>query len=354
MLEVRARIQRGGFALEMDFVSRGKAVALFGRSGAGKSTVADLVAGLIRPSSGLVAVGETVLLDTERGIHVPAWERRIGYVFQDSRLFPHLGVTANLLYGARFRRAASTPFPEVVDLLGLAPLLERPVGGLSGGEARRVAIGRALLSDPRLLILDEPLSGLDGALREDILPYLDRLAASGLPLLFVTHDVEDVARLADEVVLVVDGKVFGAGAPSDALARPEAAAAAGINAPISILEGVALAGEGGGPPTSIDLGGTHFQTPPLHMPAGGRVRVVIDGRDVAIALTDPEHVSFQNRLPVSIATIERRSDGVLLDLEGPGLRLKALISAIACRDLGLTVGRSVVALIKAAAAARHL
>ncbi len=353
MLEVSAHVLRDAFSLEVAFASDARITCLFGRSGAGKTTVAELVAGLICPVRGRVALDGEILSDAESARSVPVWKRRIGFVFQDARLFPHMTVRDNLLYGPRRSGDRLPALDPTVALLGLESLLERRPAALSGGEARRVAIGRALLTRPRLLILDEPLVGLDGARRGDILPYLDRLAREGPPILYVSHSVEEVARLADRVVLVDDGQAQGAEAPDAAFDRPEAEAAAGLSAPLSILNGRVTAHDAAGNATRIDLAGTPFLSPLLDAAPGERVRVVVDARDVALALTDPVGASFQNRLPMRVAALEPRTDGVLVRLEAGELRLKALVTHQACEQLALAPGREVIALVKATAAARY-
>ena len=353
MLEVSAHVARDPFSLEVAFESDARITCLFGRSGAGKTTVAELVAGLIRPARGRVVLDGEVLFDSATGLSVPAWKRRIGYVFQDARLFPHMTVRDNLLYGARRARDANPALDATVALLGVEALLERRPGALSGGEARRVAIGRALLTCPRLLILDEPLAGLDGARRGEILPWLDRLARDGPPILYVSHSFEEVARLADRVVLVSEGRAEGAEPPDAAFDRPEAEAAAGLSAPLSILDGRVIAHDRAGNATRIDLSGTPFLAPLLEVGTGERLRVVVDARDVALALTDPVDASFQNRLPMRVDALDARSDGILVRLEAGGLRLKALVTRQASDQLGLVPGRQVIALVKATAAARY-
>lgn len=353
MLEVSAHIARDEFSLEVAFSSDARITCLFGRSGAGKTTVAELVAGLVRPVRGRVALDGVVLFDSAAGLSIPAWKRRIGYVFQDARLFPHMTVRDNLLYGARRARDPNPDLNGTAALLGLESLLERRPGALSGGEARRVAIGRALLTRPRLLILDEPLAGLDGARRGEILPWLDRLARDGPPILYVSHSVDEVARLADRVVLIGEGRTLEAEAPDAAFDRPEAEAAAGLSAPLSILDGRVTAHDPAGNATRIDLAGMAFLAPLLDVAPGERMRVVVDARDVALALTDPAGASFQNRLPMQVAGLDARPDGVLVRLEAGELRLKALVTRQASDQLGLAPGRPVIALVKATAAARY-
>jgi molybdate transport system ATP-binding protein len=209
-LEVDTKIRLGNFTLDAAFATEGKITALFGPSGAGKTSLINVISGLIKPEKGRVAVDRTVLLDTERGIDVPAHKRRIGYVFQESRLFPHLTVKQNLLYGRWFapRDLRRDSLDEVVDLLDLSPLLHRGTLQLSGGEKQRVAIGRALLSSPRLLLLDEPLSSLDEARKQEVMPFLERLRDHArMPIVYVSHSVAEVERLANEVVFMDAGRV---------------------------------------------------------------------------------------------------------------------------------------------------
>jgi len=352
MIEVQAKLTRGAFRLEIDVRVANGVTVLFGRSGSGKTTVADLIAGLIRPDEGRVTLNGETLSDTSAGRDVPAWRRRVGYVFQGARLFPHLNLHDNLLYGARRRGLRTAPLDEVVGLLGLEGRLQERPHVLSGGEAQRVAIGRALLSAPDLLILDEPLSGLDGARRAEIIPYLDRLARSGPMILYITHSVEETTRLADQVLLAANGRVFNAGPPSQAFNGSDATQAANLGAPISVLEGRAMA-DSDGRMTVVDLGGADFHTPPLEVAPGDRVRIVVDARDVALALTSPAEVSFQNCLAARITSINPTASGMLVELEGAGFRLSSLVTTQAVETLRLVPGREVVALVKATAAARY-
>jgi molybdate transport system ATP-binding protein len=215
-LEVDVEHRLGAFRLAVAFIAQDGVTALFGPSGSGKTTLVNIIAGLIRPERGRVAVGGTVLVDCAAGTWLPPHRRRIGYVFQDGRLFPHLTVRRNLLYGRlftpRLERAAS--LEQVVELLGIGDLLQRRPASLSGGEKQRVAIGRALLADPRLLLMDEPLAGLDEARREEILPYLERLRdRARLPIVYVSHVAAEVERLASTVVRLEAGRLAGPPGP---------------------------------------------------------------------------------------------------------------------------------------------
>jgi len=228
VLRVDVRKQLGNLAIEVAFRSEGRVTGLFGSSGAGKTSLVNMIAGLLRPDRGVIAVGDDILDDTSAGIHLAPHRRRIGYVFQDARLFPHLSVTQNLDYGRRmngvtFDRANQE---RIVALLDIGKLLSRRTGQLSGGERQRVALGRALLTQPRLLLLDEPLGSLDAERKAEILPYLIRLRdETGIPMVYVSHDPKELRQLEAQVVILRRGRVdaFGGpeilpGASADALA----------------------------------------------------------------------------------------------------------------------------------------
>lgn len=214
MLRVDVEKQLGEFSLSASFASEGRVTGLFGASGAGKSSLINMIAGLLRPDRGTIVIDGETLDDTAAGIHVPTWRRRIGYVFQDARLFPHLNVAQNLDYGRRMNRLAADPaqHTRVVDLLDIGALLDRRPGKLSGGERQRVALGRALLSKPRLLLLDEPLGALDEARKLEILPYLVRLRdEANIPMVYVSHDVAELRQLATQIVMLRQGRVTSFG-----------------------------------------------------------------------------------------------------------------------------------------------
>ena len=209
---VKARCRLGSFELDVDFEADGRVVALFGPSGSGKSTILRMIAGLLRPTDGRIAIADRVVFDSVAGADVPARLRRVGFVFQDGLLFPHLSVKRNLVYGswARRRPRATLEIERTIEILGIGHLLDRSPAGLSGGERQRVAIGRALLSGAEVLLMDEPVAALDQERRSEILPYLEALTrTSSIPILYVSHSVAEVERLADRIVHIRDGKVIG-------------------------------------------------------------------------------------------------------------------------------------------------
>ena len=214
MLRVDVFKKLGDFSVEVAFTSAGRVTGLFGTSGAGKTSLVSLIAGLVAPDRGVISINGDTLYDGEAGIDVPPHRRRIGYVFQDDRLFPHLNVTQNLDYGRRMNRLARDPAQEarINELLDIGHLLKRRPGGLSGGERQRVALGRALLSRPRLLLLDEPLGALDEERKAEILPYLVRLRdEADIPMVYVSHDPDEMRQLATDVVLLKRGRVAAFG-----------------------------------------------------------------------------------------------------------------------------------------------
>lgn len=214
MLRVDVTKQLGEFVLEASFTSEGRVTGLFGASGAGKTSLVGMIAGLLRPDRGVIALDDEILDDTDKGVHVPPHHRRIGYVFQDARLFPHMNVAQNLDYGRRMNGlpADAAQQRRVTDLLDIGPLLDRRPGKLSGGERQRVALGRALLSKPRLLLLDEPLGSLDEGRKVEILPYLVRLRdEANVPMVYVSHDAAEMRQLATQIVMLRNGRVTALG-----------------------------------------------------------------------------------------------------------------------------------------------
>jgi molybdate transport system ATP-binding protein len=215
MLDIRVARRQGNFQVDADFKTTSTGItALFGPSGAGKTSVINMVAGLLQPDTGHIVVQDRVLFDSDRGIDLPPEKRSIGYIFQDGRLFPHLTVRGNLTYGMRLTppNQRCVALDEVVDLLGIKHLLDRRPAKLSGGEKQRVAIGRALLTSPRLLLMDEPLSSIDDGRKEDLLPFIAKLPrAFCIPILYVTHSIDEIERLADNLVLMADGKSIATG-----------------------------------------------------------------------------------------------------------------------------------------------
>jgi molybdate transport system ATP-binding protein len=350
-VEKRLGAQGDGFVLSADFVSDGRVTALFGRSGAGKSTLVNLIAGLIRPDKGTIELDGAAVFDSGKGIDLPSHRRRIGYVFQEGRLFPHLSVRSNLLYGRRFtpKRIRWGSLDEIVELLGIGALLDRRPAGLSGGEKQRVAIGRALLASPRLLLMDEPLASLDQERKGEILPFIERLRdRMRMPIVYVSHAVDEVSRLADTVVLLDHGKVAAVGPVNDVLGARIEAYADGGEAGI-VLAATVVSHDPASGITRLAHPAGSLSVPLVDVAVGAAVRVRIRARDVALAVGDPGRISIRNRLAGTVAAIaEGPPPTVTVHLDIGGDPLIANITRDALRDLDLRPGSPVTALIKSA------
>ena len=325
--------------------------ALFGPSGSGKSTVINAAAGLLRPDQCRIAVGDQTLCDTAAGIWLPPERRRVGLVFQDARLFPHMSVATNLRFGARRSPPGRTAFDDVVALLGIGGLLERRPNTLSGGERQRVAIGRALLAQPHMLLMDEPLASLDSRRKAEILPFLAQLkTALRLPILYVTHALEEVAYLADSVVLFDSGRVVAAGAVSDIAGRADLPLAQRDDAGAVLLVRVG-AHDTERQLTRLDGRGTTFWVPFLDVTSGTDIRIRIPAREVILARQAPEAISLHNIVPgVTGAVAEdapRRA--MMVEVILPDGALLSRVTADAVVRLGLVPGTPVLALIKSTA-----
>lgn len=354
-LEVDIEHRLGAMTLAARFTATGRLTALFGRSGAGKTSLVNIIAGLTRPDRGRVVVDGTVLTDTGRGIHLPAHRRRIGYVFQEGRLFPHLTVRQNLTYGRWFTPAAARwgSFDGVVEMLGIGPLLDRRPGLLSGGEKQRVAIGRALLSSPRILLMDEPLAALDEARKAEILPYIERLRDEAqVPIVYVSHAVSEVARLAATVVLLAEGRVVATGEAVEMLGRLDLMPAAGGREGGAVLDTHVAGHDDGYELTVLACAAGEIVVPRLDRPASAAARVRIQARDVMLALVEPVGISAQNVLRAEVAEIGRPTGGsVDIRLDCHGQVLLASVTRRAVDQLGLVPGLPVFAIIKTVALA---
>ena len=342
-LDIDVEHARGSFRLAATFAAQPGVTALFGRSGSGKSTLVDIVAGLIRPQRGRIVIDGTTLVDTDRGVCVPRHRRRVGYVFQDSRLFPHLSVRQNLLYGRWFSRGpggVTGDFGSIVELLGIAALVERTPDSLSGGEKQRVAIGRALLAHPRFLLMDEPLASLDEQRRAEILPYIERLRDIGVPILYVSHSVVEVARLATTVVILSEGTVTAVGPVADILPLAE------VSDGGSVLEAVVEHHDDAFQLTTLASRAGALQVPRLAAAAGAPVRAYIRARDVMLSLQPPQEISALNVLGGTVTQISRSGAQSDVRLDCNGATLVARLTAKSVQRLALAPGRPVFAVIK--------
>lgn len=357
MLQVALEHTQGGFHLDATFGMDGGVTALFGRSGSGKTTLVNAIAGLLRLQRGRIIFDGEVLFDAELGIHRPPQARRFGYVFQEGRLFPHLTVKHNLLFSNMFllNKASTADFDRVTGLLGLESLLARRPGALSGGEKQRVAIGRALLARPRLLLLDEPLAALDIQRKSEILRYLELLRDEfAVPMLYVSHAIEEVVRLAGNVVLLADGKVEASGPTAEILSAAELRPLTGRDE-----GGAVIAAQVAAHDLRYGLAELHFSGGSLYVAdldalPGEAVRVRIRARDVALALLPPAGTTFRNVVKCRIAEITESAESMAeVTLDAAGATIAASITRQARDELGLQSGMTVYALIKAIALDRR-
>ncbi len=321
---------------------------LFGPSGSGKSTVIASAAGLLRPDMCRIAVDEKVLSDTARGIWLPPEQRRVGLVFQDARLFPHMSVATNLRFGLRRAPPGPVQFDTVVGLLGIGALLDRRPHTLSGGERQRVAIGRALLAQPCMLLMDEPLASLDAARRVEIMPYLTRLkTALNLPILYVTHAFDEVTQIADSIVLLEAGRVIASGSVSEIVAHGGLPLALRDDAG-AVLVCRIVAHDTARALTRLEGGGAVLWVPLLNTPPGTEIRARVPAREVILAGEAPESISLHNIVPGEVRRItgDPAKRSVLVEIGLPSGALISRVTPDAIARLALAPGRPVLALIK--------
>ncbi len=356
MLEARLKTVWPGFSLDVDLHLPGRGVtALYGPSGSGKTSCLRCIAGLERAAQGFVQVNGEVWQDSQNGIFVPPHKRALGYVFQEASLFAHLSVMANLQFG--FKRIAKAQrrvdMAQATELLGIGHLLERHPEHLSGGERQRVGIARALLTSPKLLLMDEPLAALDSQRKNEIVPYLQRLHDElDIPVLYVSHAQDEVARLADHLVLLSEGKVLASGPIGETLARLELPMALGDDAGV-IIEGQVCAYDAQYQLLSLQLPATDMSVRVTHAPMdiGQTLRCKVHARDISLALHDSEASSILNRLPVTVVG-EQAADNaahVLIRLDAGGTPLLARITRYSRDQLGVHPGQRLWAQIKAVA-----
>jgi molybdate transport system ATP-binding protein len=358
MFEIQSQLHRGDFRLDVDIRAPSTGVlAVFGRSGSGKTTLVQMVAGLLKSEHSRIVIDESVLEDTPTRRFVPPEHRRIGYVFQDARLFPHLNVQSNLQFG--MRRSPSQPrenlWDQVVGLLGLHNFLKRRVHQLSGGERQRVALGRALLMQPRLLIMDEPLASLDAARRNEVLPYFERLRDEfALPIIYVSHDFNEVLRLADHVVLLDHGRVIAQGDIGSMSLQPQLRQIVGADAVGAVLNGEveSVSSEG---LAVVCIGEARLSVNKPQVRVGTRVRVQLLARDLILAIEPPRGLSVRNVIQGCVLDVSRDDDETdLVRVDVGSAVVMARVTRAATQELKLTSGRSVWVLVKAVSMRSHL
>ncbi len=353
MLSVSLRHRFETFALDAEFQAPPGITVLFGRSGSGKSTIVNAVAGLFAPDAGRIEVDGRILFDAARGVNLPPHRRRLGYVFQEGRLFPHLSVRRNLLYGRWFapRKAPRAEFDRVVEMLGIGPLLERRPGALSGGEKQRVAIGRALLASPRLILADEPLAALDEARKAEILPYFERLRDEATaPILYVSHSAAEVARLATTVVALQSGRVIRQGPAAEVLGDPSVAPT-GVRGVGAVLEARVAAHHADGL-SELDAAGDRLFLPKVPHPPGATVRVRMAASEVMLSLAPPRGISALNILPGTVEAIhDGQGPGTIVSVRTRAGTVLARVTRRSAEALSLAPGLPVHAIVKTVAIA---
>ena len=367
-LEVDVRVEFGGFDLEVEQSMPAAGVtAVFGPSGSGKTTLLRALLGFETGTRGRIALGGDVWLDSERGVRTPPYRRPVGCTFQDGRLFPHLDVAGNLLYADRRSlpggdswtlEAKGRPRPgcgsvsldDVVDALDLGPLLGRRSQTLSGGERQRVALGRALLSRPRLLLLDEPLSALDRRRKAEILPYLLALHPRfGIPTLYVSHAVDEVALLADRILVLADGRVQAFGGTVEVLEQLDLAPLTERFQAAAVLEARVSHHDDEYRLSWLDLGGQRLSVPRIeHLEVGESARLLVRARDVSLATERPSPTSIRNVLSGVLVALRQDESTPFAEatVDLGSHRLRARITRASAAELGLEVGSPVFALLK--------
>ncbi|MEP3275939.1 MAG: molybdenum ABC transporter ATP-binding protein [Stappiaceae bacterium] len=357
MLSVNVKGQFGPFDIDTQFDSTGGVTALFGRSGSGKTTLVNMISGLVKPRTGRITLNDVELFNAKTKVNMPARLRQMGHVFQEHRLFPHISVRRNLTFAAwAGGRPKRRPLEEVVDLLGIEHLLERSPAKLSGGEKQRVAIGRALLSSPRALLMDEPLASLDAARKEEILPYLDRLCREAkIPIVYVSHAIEEVVRLADTLVVLSEGRVKASGPVADILTRLDLGPATGRHEAGALIRAKVIGFDPNWMLVKMDVEGQQLELPGANAPVGQEVRLRIRARDVSIATQDPEGVSIRNRLRGTVEAL-RLEEGPYAEVvcRVGTQKIRARLTRASAHDLGLVIGLPVFVLIKSIAFGRPL
>jgi molybdate transport system ATP-binding protein len=351
MIDVDIEAALGDFRLAVRFVADAPVLGLFGRSGAGKTTVVNAIAGITRPTRGSIRINDAVLFDSNLGIDVPPERRRIGYVFQDPLLFPHLSVESNLTYGQRLRVPSERAIERqrVIDLLGLDALLERRPVTLSGGEKQRVAIGRALLAQPRILLMDEPLASLDIPRKGEILDYIERLRDElHIPIVYVSHSVAEISRLADTVAILSEGKCLAVGEVEEVMGRLDLRPATGRYEAGSLLDTHVRSHDIAHQLTKLAFDGGELLVPYVKASEGERVRVRIRARDVSLALHKPTAISVLNILRGTVSSI-RDEEGPIVDVQVAvgATAISARITRRSLHELGIHAGQEVYTLVKA-------
>ena len=360
MLQITAELTRGVFHLQVDCRLSDPVTGIIGASGSGKTTLLHMVAGLVQPAAGRIALDDEVLFDSGLGISIPPHRRRLGLIFQDGRLFPHLSVAENLAFGERLLPPRERRFRSkaIIELLELGPVLCHRPGQLSGGQAQRVAVGRALLASPRLLLLDEPLSSLDWRLKQQIMPFLRRVRdVTHIPMLYVSHDSREILDLTDRVVVLENGQVVGSGPVMEIIQDPRVLRQLRLQGLVNILPLTILSHDGAGGLTRLQLvspaaetrsGPAMVRGPLLDTPAGREIHAMLRPEDIALAESEIKGVSIQNQIRGQVVRLIHTPDRDMCVVD-IGIPLVVEISHNGAKSLGLAVGSPIWCLFKSSA-----
>lgn len=352
MLKMSIAHRFENFALDISLDIGPGVTALFGPSGSGKTSILKAISGLWRPDEAMIALNDRILTDSMKKRYVPPHRRHLGYVFQEPGLFPHLNIAKNLDYGRRSQRLARQPSREnmLIELLGIGHLLARRPKGLSGGERARVALARALLAEPELLLLDEPLAALDQARKDELVPYLERLRDSaGLPMIYVSHALGEVARLAQHVAILRAGQIERFGAIGDVLADPNEVAGLGRYDAGAVIQVKVLRHEQDGI-SVVQAGGLELYLPSVAHDPGTALRIRILAQDVMLARQEPREISALNVLPMHIHDIVLGTGpGAVVRLAHGDIRILARVTQRSLTALALARGDHVYAVVKSLA-----
>ncbi|MGB0552470.1 MAG: molybdenum ABC transporter ATP-binding protein [Alphaproteobacteria bacterium] len=354
MIDIDVRKYLGDFRVDAKIEADSSGViALFGRSGSGKTTLVNMIAGLIRPDAGRIVIDGETLFNSEKQINLAPERRRLGYVFQEDRLFPHMSVAANLRYGMK-RYNSKAQFHHIVDILGVQHLLDRQPTHLSGGEKQRVSIGRALLADPQLLLMDEPLASLDSSRKDEILPFIEELSSElNIPIIYVSHAMDEIIRLADMLVLMSDGEIAAVGSVEELTSRLDLRPMTGRYEAGSVINVVISKHDEAEGFTHLTFSGGTFLVPRIELPPGRKFRIRIRARDVSLALDNPQKISINNVFPGVIKELGTGSGDLIDVLIDAGAPIWARVSRSSVSRLELRPGKQVFTMIKAVAIDRY-
>lgn len=352
MLELRAIKKHPGFTLDVSLMcAEGMVTALFGKSGSGKTSIINMIAGLDKPDVGRIAVGNKLLFDSYQHINIPAPKRNAGYIFQDGRLFPHMTVESNLRYGIK-KGGNGEMFKTVTELLGIDDLLKRRPHRLSGGEKQRVAIGRALLSSPDFMLMDEPLSALDAARKQELIPFIAKMVERfSMPVIYVTHDLDEMLSLCDNAIIMENGRCIDSGSVEDVVSRPSNMPFLSLSGRVSVIKAVATDMQSSSGIMRIENG--KLLIPTSKFKPGTKLRVTLKSEDVTLSIKKPEGLSARNITKGTVVGMEQTADGAVSVKIDIGVSIYSTVTKGAVIDLNIREGSEIYIILKTIALSRR-